>query len=84
MFNEKDFSMVVFSQRSPYILAVCYACYAGGQICCSGDKINFIRLSNIWFAGKVIAGMADVDAAIKEMFQAPHIQVSWITFYLLW
>ncbi|KAH6761969.1 origin recognition complex 1 [Perilla frutescens var. hirtella] len=26
-------------------------------------------------SGKVIAGMADVEAAIKEMFQAPHIQV---------
>ncbi|XP_057777524.1 origin of replication complex subunit 1-like [Salvia miltiorrhiza] len=26
-------------------------------------------------SGKVVAGMADVEAAIKEMFQAPHIQV---------
>lgn len=34
---------------------------------------------NLWFVGKVIVGMADVEAAIKEMFQAPHIQVSWIT-----
>ncbi|PIN25945.1 Pre-initiation complex, subunit CDC6, AAA+ superfamily ATPase [Handroanthus impetiginosus] len=25
--------------------------------------------------GKIIVGMADVEAAIKEMFQAPHIQV---------
>ncbi|GFP87011.1 origin of replication complex subunit 1b [Phtheirospermum japonicum] len=24
---------------------------------------------------KIIVGMADIDAAIKEMFQAPHIQV---------
>lgn len=28
------------------------------------------------FAGKALVGMADVEAAIQEMFQAPHIQVS--------
>ncbi|KAL6997709.1 Origin of replication complex subunit 1B [Sarracenia purpurea var. burkii] len=27
------------------------------------------------FAGKALVGMADVEAAIQEMFQAPHIQV---------
>ncbi|KAL1547672.1 Origin recognition complex, subunit 1 [Salvia divinorum] len=32
-------------------------------------------LSSSDASGKVMAGMADVEAAIKEMFQAPHIQV---------
>ncbi|KAL2557223.1 Origin of replication complex subunit 1A [Forsythia ovata] len=32
-------------------------------------------LSNSGVTGKVLVGMADVEAAIKEMFQAPHIQV---------
>lgn len=27
--------------------------------------------------GKDIVTMAEVDAAIQEMFQAPHVQVSW-------
>lgn len=28
------------------------------------------------FPDKVVVGMAEVEAAIQEMFQAPHIQVS--------
>lgn len=27
------------------------------------------------FAGKSLVGMSEVEAAIQEMFQAPHIQV---------
>lgn len=27
--------------------------------------------------GKGLVSIADVEAAIQEMFQAPHIQVSW-------
>lgn len=41
---------------------------------------NFLVL--LVCAAKLIVGMADVEAAIKEMFQAPHIQVSWIKFFL--
>ncbi|GFY98911.1 origin of replication complex 1B [Actinidia rufa] len=32
-------------------------------------------LLNVASAGKALIGMADVEAAIQEMFQAPHIQV---------
>lgn len=28
------------------------------------------------FAGKTLVGMGEVEAAIQEMFQAPHMQVS--------
>lgn len=30
----------------------------------------------VYVSGKMLVRMADVEAAIQEMFQAPHIQVS--------
>lgn len=30
----------------------------------------------MYLSGKMLVRMADVEAAIQEMFQAPHIQVS--------
>ena len=36
-----------------------------------------VFFNNLWlmFAGKALVGMSEVEAAIQEMFQAPHIQV---------
>lgn len=33
-------------------------------------------INTLLMAGKNLVGWADIEAAIKEMFQAPHIQVS--------
>ncbi|KAL2540899.1 Origin of replication complex subunit 1A [Abeliophyllum distichum] len=51
------------------------------EICRRGAELADCRtkrspsLSNSGVTGKVLVGMADVETAIKEMFQAPHIQV---------
>lgn len=38
---------------------------------------NLLDVS-IYLPGKALVGMAEVEAAIQEMFQAPHMQVSQI------
>ncbi|KAG8379675.1 hypothetical protein BUALT_Bualt07G0113700 [Buddleja alternifolia] len=38
-------------------------------------RVKRSPLANSEASGKFIVGMADVESAIKEMFQAPHIQV---------
>ncbi|BBH02204.1 origin recognition complex 1 [Prunus dulcis] len=51
------------------------------EICRRAAEITDYRLkklisnSNNAFEGKSLVGMAEVEAAIQEMFQAPHIQV---------
>ncbi|KAH7862007.1 hypothetical protein Vadar_033606 [Vaccinium darrowii] len=51
------------------------------EICRRAAEITDYRtrksasLPNVASAGKALVGMADVEAAIQEMFQAPHIQV---------
>ena len=37
----------------------------------------------LFFPGKALVGMAEVEAAIQAMFQAPHIQVSWKPTFVL-
>lgn len=44
---------------------------------CSNLKVGLWSLITLYhFPGKGLVAMADVEAAIQEMFQAPHIQVS--------
>ena len=45
-----------------------------------------VIFNNPWlmFAGKALVGMSEVEAAIQEMFQAPHIQVGDIKSMLVW
>lgn len=47
------------------------------EICRRAAEVADYRAKKSQFSssGKVTVGMADVEAAIKEMFQAPHIQV---------
>ncbi|CAI9273004.1 unnamed protein product [Lactuca saligna] len=48
------------------------------EICRRAAELADYRVKNsisIPKAGKALVGMADVEAAIQEMFQAPHIQV---------
>jgi hypothetical protein len=41
---------------------------------CSLDESVFDH-----FPGKGLVGMSAIEAAIQEMFQAPHFQVSWLS-----
>lgn len=45
------------------------------SVVCSVSIFNWVLFFNI-IPEKHFIGMADIEAAIKEMFQAPHIQVS--------
>lgn len=72
--------------KLPCILVVLYVAAVSGdarralEICRRVAELADYRMknlskSNTTSEGNVLVGMAEVEAAIKEMFQAPHIQV---------
>lgn len=61
---------------------MCLLCLGALLSCFEALILVTYRIICTYFAGKSLVGMAEVEAAIQEMFQALHIQVSEIISYI--
>ncbi|KAL8534051.1 hypothetical protein ACS0TY_010173 [Phlomoides rotata] len=71
------FEKIAVEYASKKVAAVSGDARRALEICRRAAEITDYRAKNsqLSSSGKINVGMADVDAAIKEMFQVPHIQV---------